>query len=170
MTGDAVTRLRPLVDMDLPAAHALTAALRWPYQLEDWAFNLMLGEGLAAERGGRLIGTAMGWRYGPEAGTLGMVVVTDAAQGSGLGRALTAGVLDMLGKRSVTLYATAAGRPRYRKLGFAGLGRCASTRVWRLDPPPSPCRRGCSSSRFARKMSRCSPRWTDERSACRARC
>ncbi|MBL6079876.1 GNAT family N-acetyltransferase [Belnapia sp. T18] len=114
-------QLRALAAADLPAAQALTAALRWPFRLEDWTFAFALGEGLAAELDGRLAGTALGWRYGPAA-NLGMVVVAEAAQGRGLGRALTEGVLDILGERSVMLCATVSGSPLYRKLGFASLG------------------------------------------------
>jgi GNAT superfamily N-acetyltransferase len=112
-------RLRPLEGADLPAARALTTALGWPHRLEDWAFGLSLGEGLAAELDGALVGTALGWRYGPEAGALGLVVVADPAQGRGVGRALTEGVLQILGERSVMLNATLAGAPLYRSLGFA---------------------------------------------------
>ncbi|MBB5694717.1 GNAT family N-acetyltransferase [Muricoccus pecuniae] len=118
---DAV-QLRPLREEDLPAAQALTAALRWPHRQEDWAFCLALGEGLAAELDGQLVGTALGWRFGADAAALGFVVVADAAQGRGVGRALTSGVMRMLGERSVTLCATAAGMPLYRSLGFATVG------------------------------------------------
>ncbi|PHK95199.1 GNAT family N-acetyltransferase [Pseudoroseomonas rhizosphaerae] len=111
--------LRPLAPADLPAAHALSAALRWPHRLEDWAFALALGEGLAAEREGRLVGTAMGWRHGPGFATLGSVIVDDAMQGRGIGRRLTQGVLDRLGEDCrVLLHATEAGAPLYRSLGF----------------------------------------------------
>ncbi|TPG61379.1 GNAT family N-acetyltransferase [Roseomonas nepalensis] len=122
-TPGEAARLRPLAEADLPAAQALTAALRWPHRVEDWAFALALGQGLAAEIDGRLAGTAMAWRYGARAGALGFVVVADAAQGRGLGRALTEGVLAFLGERSVTLCATDIGRPLYASLGFAGTGR-----------------------------------------------
>jgi predicted N-acetyltransferase YhbS len=114
-------RLRPLEGADLPAAQAMTAALRWPHRLEDWAFGLSLGEGLAAELDGLLVGTALGWRYGLEAGALGLVVVADSAQGHGIGRALTEGVLKILGERSVLLNATLAGAPLYRRLGFVSV-------------------------------------------------
>lgn len=120
--GEAA-RLRPLVEADLPAAQALTAALRWPHRVEDWAFCLSLGEGLAAELDGHLVGTTLGWRYGEDAAALGLVVVADAAQGRGIGRALTEGVMRMLGERSITLCATAAGAPLYGSLGFARTGR-----------------------------------------------
>jgi predicted N-acetyltransferase YhbS len=120
--GRDAARLRPLTEADLPTAQALTAALRWPHRVEDWAFCLALGEGLAAELDGRLVGTTLGWCYGPDAAALGLVVVADAAQGRGIGRALTEGVMRLLGERSITLCATAAGAPLYSSLGFAGAG------------------------------------------------
>ncbi|HEY8609681.1 MAG TPA: GNAT family N-acetyltransferase [Roseomonas sp.] len=119
---EGASRLRPLTEADLPAAQALTAALRWPHRIEDWALCLNLGEGLAADLDGQLVGTALGWRYGDEAAALGLVVVADAAQGRGIGRALTEGVMRSLGNRSVTLCATVSGAPLYRKLGFADAG------------------------------------------------
>jgi GNAT superfamily N-acetyltransferase len=120
--GTGAARLRPLTAEDIPAAQALTAALRWPHRVEDWSFGLALGQGLAAELDGNLVGTALGWCYGPDHAALGLVVVADAAQGRGLGRALTQGVLDLLGGRSVLLNATVAGMPLYRALGFARTG------------------------------------------------
>ena len=47
--GTGAARLRPLTAEDIPAAQALTAALRWPHRVEDWSFGLALGQGLAAE-------------------------------------------------------------------------------------------------------------------------
>ncbi|WP_236033798.1 GNAT family N-acetyltransferase [Belnapia mucosa] len=119
---EGAVRLRPLTSADLPSAQPLTAALRWPHRVEDWAFALALGDGLAAELDGRLVGTIMGWRYGADAAALGFVVVADAAQGRGIGRALTEAMLGILGQRSVTLTATEAGLPLYRSLGFTGTG------------------------------------------------
>ena len=120
--GTNCPQLRPLLAADLPAAQALTAAVRWPHRLEDWAFCHALGDGVAAELDGRLAGAALGWRYGPRFGTLGLVVVAAAAQGRGLGRALTGRVLELLGERSILLHATEAGLPLYRSLGFAPAG------------------------------------------------
>ena len=119
--GGAVARpiLRSLALSDLPAARALSAAQGWPHREEDWRFVLGLGEGVAAEHDGQLAGTALGWRYGPGFATLGLVIVSKAARGRGIGRALTAAVLDRLGRRTVLLNATHDGLPLYRSLGFA---------------------------------------------------
>ena len=118
--GGAVARpiLRSLVLSDLPAARALSAAQGWPHREEDWRFVLGLGEGVAAEHDGQLAGTALGWRYGPGFATLGLVIVSEAARGRGIGRALTTAVLDGLGSRTVLLNATSDGMPLYRSLGF----------------------------------------------------
>ena len=110
--------LRPLTLADLPAARALSAAQGWPHREEDWRFVLALGEGVAVEQDGRLAGTALGWRYGPGFATLGLVIVSEAARGRGIGRALTTAVLDGLGSRTVLLNATSDGMPLYRSLGF----------------------------------------------------
>lgn len=119
----AAFSLRPLTPDDLPAAQALTAALRWPHRVEDWAFALALGEALAAEVEGRLAGTAFGWRHGADFATLGLVIVDDALQGRGIGRRLTQGVLDRLGEGCrVLLHATEPGLPLYRSLGFRPVG------------------------------------------------
>jgi len=116
--------LRPLAASDMPAAQALSAAVGWPHRVEDWRFVLGLGSGLALEeRGGRLVGTAMAWRYGTDAATLGMVVVAPERQGRGLGRRLLAATLEELGaRRRVLLHATEAGLPLYRACGFRECG------------------------------------------------
>ena len=69
---DTAIRLRPLRDDDLPAAEALTASFGWPHRLEDWAFMRALGEGIAAERDGVLVGTGMMWPYGSDHAALGL--------------------------------------------------------------------------------------------------
>lgn len=123
---DAVTQpdvsLRPMTADDLAAAHGLCRAVKWPHRIEDWAFNLALGQGLIAERGGVVIGTGMCWPYGPDAATLGMVIVSPDCQGGGVGKRLMNGLLDALGGRAVFLNATQAGLPLYRALGFTPIG------------------------------------------------
>jgi GNAT superfamily N-acetyltransferase len=137
-SGDTTTRpiLRPLALADLPAARALSAAQGWPHREEDWRFVLGLGEGVAAEQDGRLAGTALGWRYGPGFATLGLVIVSEAARGRGIGRALTTAVLDRLGSRTVLLNATSDGMPLYRSLGFAPGREIRQLQGASFSPPP----------------------------------
>ncbi len=87
----------------------------------------MLGHGLVAERDGDIVGTALCWIYGADpaaSGTAarGMVGVAPGIHDQGLGRRLVEGLLTGLHGRSVTLYATAAGVPLYRALGFVASG------------------------------------------------
>lgn len=119
----AETVLRPLLAEDLAAAHALSAAFNWPHCLADWKFMYGLGRGVAAERHGEVVGTALCWSYGTERAALGMVGVTLAMQGQGVGRRLMETALKMLGDRAVALYATEAGLPLYRALGFVPTGK-----------------------------------------------
>lgn len=116
------TKLRPLAASDLPAAQALSAAVGWPHRVEDWRFVHGLGFGVALEARGELLGTAMAWRHGTDAASLGMVVVAPERQGRGLGRRLLAAALEPLGPRRVLLHATEAGLPLYRGLGFRACG------------------------------------------------
>ena len=36
---------RPFAETDLPAAHRLSEAVKWPHRLDDWRFALQLGGG-----------------------------------------------------------------------------------------------------------------------------
>lgn len=114
---------RRMGEGDLPAAHALSQAVRWPHRLEDWQFVHRLGTGFVAECEGTVVGTALCWAYGSDHGSLGMVIVLPDAQGKGIGRELMTRVLGELGERSTLLYATAAGQPLYERLGFVAIGR-----------------------------------------------
>ena len=114
--------LRPLRADDLPQAHALTRDLRWPHRQEDWALALAMGQGWAVGQGGRLLGTAMAWEFGPARGCFGLLVVAPDQQGRGLGARLMDAALASLGDRAVQLHATPAGEKLYRRLGFASTG------------------------------------------------
>src|SRR5258708_7732975 len=64
----------------------------------------------------------MSWRYGPGAGTLGMILVSPAQQGKGIGRRLTEALLHDAGARSLMLNATGAGLRLYAASGFRVAG------------------------------------------------
>ena len=114
---------RPMVAADLPAAHALSQAVRWPHRLEDWQFVHRLGTGFVAESEGKVVGAALCWAYGSDHGSLGMVIVSPDAQGKGIGRELMTRLLEELGERSILLNATLAGQPLYERLGFVAAGQ-----------------------------------------------
>ena len=113
---------RPMREADLPAAHALSQAVRWPHRPEDWRFALRLGPGFVAEEDGAVVGTALCWHQGPHHGSLGLIIVSPAHQGRGIGRRLMHLVLDELGDRCTVLNATVAGQPLYESLGFRAIG------------------------------------------------
>jgi predicted N-acetyltransferase YhbS len=114
--------LRPMTGPDIGTATALSSEQAWPHREEDWALFLEAGEGIVAERAGRVLGTVMAWRYGEDFATVGMVIVASDVQGQGLGRKLMEAMLDRLAGRTVVLNATAAGLPLYEKLGFVETG------------------------------------------------
>jgi GNAT superfamily N-acetyltransferase len=114
--------VRPFCVSDLEAAQALSERLQWPHRVEDWQFALAHGAGLVAERDGELVGAALRWLWGTDRATLGLVMVSPALQGQGIGRRLTAALLQDTGSRHVLLHATAEGRPLYERLGFRGVG------------------------------------------------
>ncbi len=81
-----------------------------------------LGHGLVAENDGVVLGTTMWWLYGSDHATLGMVIVSKAAQGMGVGRQLMEGAISAIGDRAISLNATDEGLRLYRALGFETTG------------------------------------------------
>jgi GNAT superfamily N-acetyltransferase len=122
MEHQAVT-VQPLTAEYLPQALALSQALRWPFRLEDWAFALSLGQGLAVELDGRLAGTALWWPYGEDYAAAGMIIVANDAQRRGIGAALMRAMLQQTQGRTLILNSTEEGRRLYENLGFVALGR-----------------------------------------------
>ncbi len=114
--------LRAMSEADLPAAIELSMEQSWPHREEDWQLFFELGEGIVAECDGKLVGTAMFWRFGDRFATIGMVIVTKDAQGQGIGRKLMDEALARLEGCSVLLNATAEGLPLYTRLGFVEIG------------------------------------------------
>ena len=118
----APVRFRPLTAGDLPAAHELSVAVKWPHRREDWEFALNLGTGVGAEDHGTLLGTALHWKFGADHASLGMVIVAPEQQGRGIGRDLMTRTMVALGERTTFLNATPAGQPLYEKFGFKAIG------------------------------------------------
>jgi len=118
---------RRMTEADIPAAHQLSLAVRWPHRLEDWQFVQRLGAGYVAEvdgpDGAQLVGTALCWSHGATFASLGMVIVSPDHQGQGIGKKLMSLALGELGsQRTVLLHATEAGKALYESYGFSAFG------------------------------------------------
>ena len=131
---DPITYRRFTLD-DVAAAHALTVELKWPHRPDDWKFVAQLGVGFVAEDASGVIGTALCWKYGADRASLGMVIVSPARQGLGIGRRLMELLLEELGSRITFLHATAAGQPLYEKLGFRATGTLDQHQGAAFQPP-----------------------------------
>jgi len=127
--------LRPLLAGDLDAAHALSLRVHWPHRLADWQFAFQFGSGLAAERDGELVGTAMRWDWGPQHATTGLVIVDPRCQGRRIGYRLMQTLLAGLAGRNVLLHATPEGRGLYERLGFARAGEVRQHQGTALPAP-----------------------------------
>ena len=124
------TDLVGLTADDAGAAHALSVAERWPHDLRDWKTMLELAHGIGARtRDGGLAAVGLLFRHGERAATAGMIIVSGKHRGLGLGRQVMAEILAQAGEaRCLWLYATEAGLPLYRKLGFVEEGATLSFR------------------------------------------
>jgi predicted N-acetyltransferase YhbS len=141
-SADAGLRLREMTRDDLAAAHALSTEAQWPHRIEDWELMLSVGFGVVAERDGEIVGTTMAWPYGADAATLGMVIVSRACRGAGLGRQLMEKVLGRLEGRTVLLNSTPDGAPLYRKLGFEPIGSIHQHQGAAFSVPVAKLKRG----------------------------
>jgi len=118
LPGDVVQ----LNESHLVQALSLSQALNWPYRLEDWAFALGLGRGLAVESGGTLLGTALWWPFGSDHASAGMIIVAAEAQRQGIGARLMAALLADAAGRTIILNSTREGAALYTRLGFVTVG------------------------------------------------
>jgi predicted N-acetyltransferase YhbS len=128
--------LRAMDARDLEAAEGLTADVRWPHRASDWEQAFRHGEGLVAERDGKVVGTGLRWRWGPRHATLGLIIVSPACQGRRIGHRLMSALLEGLDKCSVLLHATAEGRGLYERLGFVRIGELRQHQGTALPSPP----------------------------------
>ena len=127
--------LRPLLPADLEAAHALSLRVHWPHRLVDWQLSYRFGSGLAAERDGELVGTALSWHWGAEHATIGLVIVDPRCQGRRVGYRMMEALLTDLPDRSVLLHATPDGRGLYERLGFVRTGEVRQHQGTALPAP-----------------------------------
>jgi predicted GNAT family N-acyltransferase len=111
-----------LTATDLPQALALSAEMKWPYRLEDWAFAHRLGHGLALKAGPRVVATGAWWPNGTAFATVGMIIVSTALQGRGLGARLFDALMAETAGRAVLLNSTPEGFELYRRRGFMTVG------------------------------------------------
>lgn len=118
--GDFV--LLPLSPDHLEGALALSREMSWPYRLADWAVAIEFGQGLALLRHGTVVGTAGWWPYGETHASMGMIIVSRAEQGRGLGAWLVDELLAAAGSRVIQLNSTEEGRPLYERRGFRPIG------------------------------------------------
>lgn len=114
--------LRKMTDADLDDGFALTQKLKWPHQRADWQQSLQLGEGVAVIDEGKMLGSAICWRWGDDYATVGLVIIADELQGRGIGCQLMVAMLEKLSGYHVRLHATEMGRGLYEKLGFVAMG------------------------------------------------
>src|SRR3954454_12139696 len=112
--GPLIASIRPLAEADVPAAQRLREQAGWNQSDDDWRRLLAWGpDGCwAAERDGRVVGTAAVVTYGRRIAWIGMVLVDVEQRRQGIGRALLQQALshlDRLGVESVALDSTPAG-------------------------------------------------------------
>ena len=126
--------VRLLGPADLKNLMALSTDRGWLPEKRKWGLLLDTSEvfGVDAPDGKGLAGSVTLTRYGtlPDYGTahasVGMMLVAARYGRRGLGRALMTHLLGAAGDATVTLFATAMGRPLYEKLGFRPTGRSVS--------------------------------------------
>ncbi|MDE1186023.1 MAG: GNAT family N-acetyltransferase [Pantoea sp.] len=110
--------LRAMTADDIEQGFAMTQHLKWPHRREDWLQAQQLGEGVVAEEDGAYLGSAIGWRWGEQSATIGLVIVNDQFQGRGVGKQLMLALLEKFPGCNVRLHATEMGKGLYAKLGF----------------------------------------------------
>jgi GNAT superfamily N-acetyltransferase len=121
--------IRPMTAADLEAAAAMILRGEWGDRsvFLEWALSFAPSHPFVADDDGQIVGTGIATANGP-VGWVGTIFVDRDRRREGLGRRLTATVIDDLegrGCRSLVLIASNEGRPLYEGLGFRvhGLNR-----------------------------------------------
>jgi predicted N-acetyltransferase YhbS len=133
--GSDGVALRAMTTADLPAAHALTEALRWPHRQADWEQALRHTEGFVAVRDDQIVGTGLRLRCGPNHATIGLIVVAPFCQGRRIGHRVMTALLEGLEDCTVLLHATSEGRGLYERLGFVRTGEIRQHQGVALSAP-----------------------------------
>lgn len=113
--------LVPFAQRHLEGALRLSQEAGWPHRLDDWALVAAVSQGVAVLDGNEVAATGFCTLYGEHA-RFSMVLVGKPLRGRGLGRQVMAALAELAGDRSVSLVATADGRPLYERLGFRSTG------------------------------------------------
>lgn len=122
VTSGSTYRYRAVTAADMPAAHALSAHLKWPHREADWAMVQRTSQGFVAEHKGQLVGVAFTCHQGAYS-SIGLVIVSDEHQGKGIGRQLMNLCLAATAPRTPILNATESGAPLYASMGFVDFAR-----------------------------------------------
>jgi GNAT superfamily N-acetyltransferase len=113
--------IRNLTISDVTEARMLSDAERWNQTEKEWEFLIETPGNicLAAETGGKLIGTATAMIYENKVAWIGMVLVHREHRGKGVSKLLLSNLLKMIDPGiMVKLDATPAGQQVYQKMGF----------------------------------------------------
>ncbi|MGJ0191006.1 GNAT family N-acetyltransferase [Pantoea sp. RRHST58] len=130
------TTFRAMNAHDIEPCYAMTQQLKWPHRREDWQQAMTFGEGVVIEEQGRLLGSAILWRWGERAATIGLVIVDSQQQGRGLGKQLMLTLLEKVPDYNVRLHATEMGKGLYEKLGFVTTGQIFQHQTRALEAVP----------------------------------
>jgi ribosomal protein S18 acetylase RimI-like enzyme len=124
LTGDKTAIFPPVRQLgaaDLARCAALSVDRGWSPEQAKWGLLLSASHvfGVDAPDGRGLAGSVTLTRWGPDFGSVGMMLVATRYGRQGLGRTLMEHLLRAAGPdATVTLFATSMGRPLYEKLGF----------------------------------------------------